>query len=258
MNRAERRRLLRDSGPGIVVSWISPGLVHHRFTDSLMASMLYDANEGGHRILVGGGFASMMSSPRIAEARCQMVENFLHTEAFAEAEWWVTIDADMVWEQPTIHRMIERAEANDISVIGGLCFAGGFTGPYPTAYNVIGTLDDGLPEVARVDLMEIADAVSSDSPPLVKVDGTGAAFLAVRRRVLYEMGQAFMVQPDGKVNPYPWFAELVGDGSTFGEDVAFCLKARQLGYEVCLDTASKIGHIKDRVIDWNLYQETSR
>jgi hypothetical protein len=81
----------------------------------------------------------------------------------------------------------------------------------------------------------------------VEVDGTGMAFTLVRRSV-YEA----MLDPDG------W-------GTTFfyefpkrqGEDVTFCLKARELGFKVGVDTGVTPGHYTEVPVNATmLYKES--
>ena len=124
---------------GICVSWLTAGSVDGRFSDSLAGSFLYDAQYGGNRlwsrIYAEGG-------PRIADTRCGIVREFLTNRKVTHhltgrwPEWLVMIDSDMSWECDDIHRLVVRAEEEDVDVIGGLCFAGSRTKQAPTIYRL--------------------------------------------------------------------------------------------------------------------------
>lgn len=240
---------------GIVVAFISSGMVHHEFVASLNGSCQHDVGFGGNR-LIGpqGGFISMKSSPRIVRARTNVVVEFL--DRFPNAKWLVTIDTDMQWDSHMIHSMIEKADEVSWSIVGGLCIAGGLSSmQYPTAYVVDGEHEDsGLPSVARLDTTKPEIRKAIDDGHAIEVDATGAAFMAIRRDVLREMWQANHQLPDGQVNPYPWYGEMIGPGVEYGEDVTFCLRARQLGHKIVLDTSCKIGHVKAAPLTWDTYK----
>lgn len=65
---------------------------------------------------------------------------------------------------------------------------------------------------------------------LVKVDACGNAGLLIRRTVLATM-------------PEPWWEGHKVDSSKLAEDVYFCQKARDLGFDVHVDTDLGLGHI---------------
>ena len=259
MTRQQNRKLLREAQAidgGITLSYISPGETAHAFTDSMLSTALADSKRRGRVFGKFGGYISMQSGPRIVEARNQVIELFLTDEAFDYSNWLVMIDADMAWSGDDLLDMVERAEAHERPIVGGLCFAGGrSTAMYPTCYVVEGLRDDGLPKCEPQDLShpDMVAAISSDTPPSIQCDATGAAFMAVHKKVLIGMHEAFSKNSEGKRNPHPWFAEMVGDGVQYGEDITFCLRARQLGYPIWLDTAVKVGHVKSHMLDWDGY-----
>lgn len=257
--RARQRRRDReiekfDGENGAVIGWISSGMVHHDFMSSFNGSLLHDVRSGERRI-VGprGGFLSLKSSPRIVAARTQLVSTFLTSPEFEYATWLVTIDSDMMWHPTDIHDMLNKAEKHDRAVVGGLCVAGGHSDDqYVTAYVAKELTDDGLPIVERFNFFntqEMIDAVDGGSSMMV--DATGAAFMAIRRDVLIAMVNTYGNR-DGREDPHPWYAELAGPmGQEFGEDIVFCLRARQLGYPVWLDMSIKVGHNKIAPLTWD-------
>jgi hypothetical protein len=246
VNRAQKREAARAGRPipgPVVMAWLHPGDVAGGFADSVAHTLINDA-QGPRRLTgPGGGLKSMGSSPRVAEARSQIVEAFLTRPEFTPARWLFFVDADMTWREDALERMIASAEQHKAEVMGGLCFAGGRSSGriYPTIYELHQS-DAGVPYVQPI----------HDYPrdAVVKVGGTGGAFLLIRRELLLAMAddhpRGFGTRPDGSPNPYPWFVEGLVDveGRPLGEDIAFMLKAQMLGAGVYVDTSIKVGHVK--------------
>lgn len=73
---------------------------------------------------------------------------------------------------------------------------------------------------------------------LIEVAYTGMGFMLVKKGVFEILG-------------YPWFKPIekrIGDMVDFTmEDVAFCLRAREKGFEVLIDPTVKVGHEKEVV-----------
>lgn len=242
MNRAERRHPDRHFARAAVLSTLSAGTWPAAFGQSLASFMRADAMrvspwvcrpEGGTIIVQGG--------PRIAETRTRIVQSFLDSEAFAQAQWLVMVDSDMVFTHDDVHDLLERADAVERPIMAGLCFAGqSIETMYPTIYRAYRPFPDAPLEIEKV----------RDYPQdtIVSCDATGAAFMAVHRSVLVKMAEAFP-------GPYPWFVEGHQDkhGRPFGEDIAFCLRARSLGYPIHVDTRIKVGHVKQVTLTEELF-----
>jgi hypothetical protein len=223
--------------PTVCLSWISPGDVRHEFTDSITGMMLRYSEQSRKVIRAT---VSIQSGPRVAEARSQIVDNFAKTNC----DWLLMVDADMVWEDDALDKLLEVADEHDSPIVGGLCFGGrGGQKLFPTVYKLVEV--DGMPGTEKVEDYP-KDAV-------VTCGATGAAFLLVHKRVFVEMRKAFGVLPNGRENPYPWFVEAASAGRPFGEDIAFCMKAQAMGIPVKVHTGVKIGHVKPMVLTEELY-----
>lgn len=235
---------------GVVVAFISPGEVAARFTDSLAELIRVDAHGSKHIV----GTISLRSGPRVAEARCQVVDAFiLH---HPDAEWLLMVDADMVFDPDILDRLFEVADAGHAPIVGGLCFAGVHGGKvYPTIFRLFNE-DDGHVALEPVDEYPVDD--------IVKVGATGAACMLVHKHVFGAMrrpgpaaGEQFDPQvhgfgtlPNGRNNPFPWFAEglTTSKGIPLGEDIAFSRRAMALGIPMYVHTGVKVGHCKEWVI----------
>jgi GT2 family glycosyltransferase len=202
-----------------------------------MGTVLSDPNL---RIVRYGGHISLVSGPRVAHARCEIIEHFLDDPECQRADWLWLLDDDMVFEGDALPRLLGAADPTERPVVGGLCFAGGVASatPFPTLYRFTDG-DGGLETIFDYPDNEVC-----------KVEATGAACLLVHRGVLETMRRVFGRTERGP-NPYPWFAEgmLNKAGSAYGEDIAFCLRLKMLGVPLFVHTGVKLGHVKETVID---------
>lgn len=211
---------------GVLIGWCHPGTVRGEFNDALCALLVRDATHDGH-VTRRGGTVGVRSGPRIAEARNQIVAAFLAMDDEAAPEWLWMVDTDMVFTADCLDRMLKTADAGECPIVGGLCYA---TADRPVMFRVTGSV------VERV--------VEWSPGELVDVDATGAACLLIHRSVLAALRE---VDPDGA---YPWFVEgaTTSRGELLGEDTAFCMRARSLGFRIAVDTSIRVGHVKSTVI----------
>lgn len=245
MGKASRSQRTEVKPPsGIVLAWCHPGQVAGGFLDSVFGTLLRD-NARNARILRYGGQIAIESGPRVAEARSQIVNEFLTNPLYQQAEWLWMVDVDMTWDAQAYDTLLATIDAEKRPIVGGLCFAGGRSSRiYPTLYRL---LNEG-------GTVEAVSEYPEDA--LVKVDATGAAFLCVHRSVLHKMGVVFGKQPNGNPNPYPWFVEgmVNQDGDAYGEDITFCMRANHLGIPIYVHTGIKVGHIKSIELNEELFK----
>jgi GT2 family glycosyltransferase len=222
---------------GLFIAYVHPGTVDGNFHESLLQTLAADHRRGkDSRIYERGGHIGMQSGPRIAAARNDVVRHFLKFSA----EWLLMIDSDMAWNPEQIDKLMDVADAKERPLLGGLCFGGGRSGiMFPTIYR----LRQPGPNETPVQVVK-------DYPPdsLVACDATGAAFLLMHRSLLLKMQETW-----GETNS-PWFIEgSEYKGMAFGEDWAFCMRAKALGYQLYVHTGVKIGHTKAQVLDEPAY-----
>jgi hypothetical protein len=72
---------------------------------------------------------------------------------------------------------------------------------------------------------------------MIPVDALGTGFFAIHRGVLDAMARHFPA-------PMPWFQCGVHRGRYIGEDLAFCDRARQIGYHSYLNPNVRVSHMK--------------
>lgn len=249
----------------VCVSTLSAGEVKHMTFSSWNDMMRYDllgsSGKNGCQHLVAGGSIELLSGPRVAEGRSQIIDAFLKLND--NIQWLLMIDSDMTFDGDALCQLLghayggrinEKVDRPDIHVIGGLCFAGGRTKMFPTIYEAdTRTAADGNDQVVP------NPVVDYPRNKLVKVLATGAAFLLVHRDVFRAMQQphpkGFGTDAKGQPNPYPWFVEGTSRGVQFGEDIAFCMRANALGFGVYVHTGVKIGHLKTIELNEELWDE---
>ena len=89
---------------------------------------------------------------------------------------------------------------------------------------------------------ETIDSISKRRKPFT-VDYTGFGWLLIKKGVFEHEGM-----------PYPWFApkmQIFESGEVqdmCGEDVSFCLDAKEAGFEIWCDPRIRVGHEKTRII----------
>lgn len=237
MNRQAARhpeRHRRDpSKERVCVAYCSGGLPQLNFVSSLTSVYRYD-HLHSQRLLRGSEIA-LMSGPRVAEARSQIVDQFLTSPICEGIDWLWMVDDDMTFEPDCLERLVEAAHPTERPIVGGLCFAGGQGLPMrPTLFRITAEWGD----------MEPIHDYPHDT--LCKVDATGAACLLIHRQVFIGMKAAFGTRADGSNNPYPWFVEGMTNrrGGPYGEDTAFCIKANSLGIPLYVHTGVRLGHVK--------------
>lgn len=230
--------------PKVCLGLMSAGQIDLWTTDSVLSLLMRQQATGVHHVVA---HITVGSGPRISEGRSQMVDAFLNQPIVAHCNWLWLVDSDMTFEPDAVERLLATAEDQDADVVGGLCFAGGQSGRiFPTLYAL-----EKDPETGEVTTNPVVDYPRD---AVVRVGATGAAFVIIHRRLLKAMLGVYGKQPNGNTNPYPWFIEGMSvTGRPYGEDVAFCMRANQLGAKVVVDTRVKTGHRKMRSLDEAAY-----
>lgn len=231
---------------GVVVSFMFSQTTSGWFSHCLADMLMVDAQNGRHLTGEHGGLISISTGPRVAEGRNRIIDEFA-TKYGVESEWLLMLDTDMTFPGTLLEQLMSVADPVQVPIVGGLCFTGGTDhAPKPTIYRQV-VMNKGEAN----EYITAAPVFDYPRDALVKVGATGAACLLMHRSALGAMKNRFEKLPDGRINPYPWFAEgLMGpNGEAWGEDVAFCLRAGSMGIPVHVLTSCRLGHIKPVQID---------
>ena len=215
----------------VVIAYIHSGSLSSYFTESLIATLLLD----GQRKRKIVGLLQEWSSANISAARNLLTQRFLDDY---QAEWLLWVDSDMQFGADALDALLASADPDSAPIVGGLCFGMMQGRLFPTIY-MLAEDDEGKARTVRVGQYP-ADA-------LVKVAGTGAAFLLIHRTALDTIrGRGF--------NPtFPFFQETEMHGQPVGEDVTFCLRALACNLPIHVNTAVKVGHHKSNLLTEDMF-----
>ena len=130
------------------------------------------------------------------------------------------LDSDMVFGQDLLIRMKKTMDENNIDFLTGLYYRR--QPPYTPV------LFDNL-EINGADGCSWSDFESVPKEGLFKVGGCGFGAVLIKTDVLFDVQAKFgnMFQPI----------------ANFGEDLSFCWRARQCGYDIWCDPSIELGHV---------------
>lgn len=142
----------------------------------------------------------------------------------SEADYVLWLDSDMVFAPNLLQRMLKICLDNKIDFLTAVCFRR--KPPYtPCLFDRLDKIDKGASYTA---LMSVPDG-------LFKVGGCGFAGVLMSTDVLMSVAAKF----EGRM-----FDPLEG----FGEDVSFCWRARQCGYDIWCDSSIELGHVGNIIV----------
>lgn len=137
----------------------------------------------------------------------------------SEADWVLWLDSDMVFNPDFLQRMMKVCTENDIDFLTALCFRR--KPPYtPCLFDRLDKVEKGASYTALLSVPE----------GRFQVGGCGFAGVLMSTDVLISVSAKF----NGRM-----FDPMDG----FGEDVAFCWRARQCGYDIWCDSDIEMGHV---------------
>lgn len=148
----------------------------------------------------------------------------------AEADWVLWLDSDMVFNPDLLQRMLKVCTENDIDFLTALCFRR--KPPYtPCLFDRLQKIGRGASYTALLSVPE----------GRFQVGGCGFAGVLLSTDVLISVSAKF----DGRM-----FDPMDG----FGEDVAFCWRARQCGYDIWCDSDIEMGHVGQCIVTRSFFE----
>ena len=156
----------------------------------------------------------------VYHARNNLARQALKTDA----DYVLWLDSDMVFAPDTLIRMLKVCKDNDIDFLTAVCFRR--KPPYtPCLFDRLEKVEKGASYTA---LLSVPDG-------LFQVGGCGFAGVLMRSDVLLSVQSRF----EGRM-----FDPMDG----FGEDVSFCWRARQCGYDIWCDSSIEFGHVGNCIV----------
>lgn len=182
----------------------------------------------------------------VSISRQMAVNQVLHDE---EAEFLLFVDDDMTFLPADYFALEQQMIDDDLDYISGLCFKNAI----PTTPCVFGMVE-GVEQYSKTACWW---TFMTDYPEDQTFEAymTGMAFSLIRKRLLVKMceNETILTGPEGQ-KQYSHFH--MPHPLVHNEDLAFCMKAREVGARIMVDSRVKIGHIsKDRpIIDERIYK----
>lgn len=152
----------------------------------------------------------------IHRARTELAETFLESDC----NYLMWIDDDNPPQPDDLNKLIEL----DLPIVSGLYFRR--NPPYEPIIMV--EMENGIGTERRPDLYR-----NGDNKPF-KVHSTGIGFMLVKREVIEKTKALGIAMFDVRGN--------------IGEDIWFCLQARQAGYDIMIAPEVEIAHLGERLI----------
>lgn len=148
--------------------------------------------------------------------------NLAKTAVDLGADWVFWLDSDMVFPPDTLQRMLKTCKEKDIDFLTGVYFrrVAPFT---PVLFKEMS--DDGH---------EAEEFKEIPKDELFEVRACGFGCVLMKTNVIVDVFSTFMNM----------FTPIEGSG----EDISFCIRARQCGYKVIADPTIPLGHVGHAVI----------
>lgn len=220
-----------DFVPQVMIAMISPGHIVHETTGSLIAIT------SGRNPNRPKGVILKRSGALIQWARNESTEEFLRTDA----EWLLWIDSDIQFPPDLIKRLLEVHYESGALIVGG-CYVHPMHERMKPSIFFYRNMPGTGPSMEALH-MEDMKSMLEQGQTWTYADGTGAGCLMIHRSVLESMKLKAIEMKDGE----PWFTVRVMNGVFYGEDLAFCNRARSMGYKIAVRMDLDLGHVKQIV-----------
>ena len=148
----------------------------------------------------------------------------------AEFDYMLWLDSDMVFQQDLLVQMKQTMDERGLDFLTGLYFrrVPPFT---PVLFDQLDIDEDGA--CTWTDFKDVPEG-------LFKVGGCGFGCVLIKTDVLFDVQAKF--------------GEMFNPIANMGEDLSFCWRARQCGYDIWCDPSLVCGHVGYTVINDKFYQ----
>lgn len=148
----------------------------------------------------------------------------------AEFDYMLWLDSDMVFQQDLLIKMKQVMDEKDLDFLTGLYFrrVPPFT---PVLFDQLDIAEDG--SCTWTDFKDVPEG-------MFKVGGCGFGCVLIKTDVLFDVQSKF--------------GELFNPIANMGEDLSFCWRARQCGYDIWCDPSLVCGHVGYTIINDKFYK----
>lgn len=224
---------MTDRQDAVALAYVCGDTVIYSWMRSVLALLDHDTAHRG-RIAAGGHIAIRCGSGDLVAARNEAVRKFLQ---YDRADWLFWVDTDMGFRPDTVERLLEAADPETAPIVGALCFAQREEAP-----DQLG----GYRCLASPTVFDWAKADGQygwqvrwdyEADTLTQVDGTGSACVLIHRSVFERIEAAYGQTWYDRI-PNTFTQQLIG------EDLSFCLRARQLDIPMFVHAGIPTTHFK--------------
>ena len=205
--------------------------------------LCFDLVQNGMSIQISQDYSSMVNF-----ARCKCLgANVLRGpkqipwDGKLQYDWQLWIDSDIVFDSSKFWQLADMAHPTDNEEDDRRISAGWYSTEDGKTTSVAHWLEeDDFRKNGGVMNHETVESISKRKKPFT-VDYTGFGWVMIKHGVFENM-------------EYPWFApkmQIFESGEVqdmCGEDVSFCLDAKDMGFEIWCDPRIRVGHEKTRII----------
>jgi len=211
----------------VAVAWIDGGTVDGDFAVSMLNLFTSRNDRIATVIRIGGALLSRQ--------RNEIVASFLDRDI----EWLFFIDSDETITVEAFDKIVDAAHDKLRPIVAGVYFAAwaNEAGPHPMPMPMILAKNKG----GRYDpIWDMPDDA------VIPIDAAGTGALLIHRSVLEAMRDASdsSVLGQHEVGKWCWFRDMPVVGEWVGEDIFFCKRAKDLGFNLVAATGARLGHHK--------------
>jgi hypothetical protein len=221
----------------VTIGITSPGVVVTDFMTSLI-----DVARSQKQL---GQLVSLQGSGVISRLRNQIVDTYLNKTT---DEWLLQIDTDQRFTTKDFKKLLEAADADERPIVSGVVHGGWEVGeiylePVPCIFR-LGS-DNAL--YAYHDYP--ADSI-------VEIDACGTGAILVHRRVFEAIRDSADTTHQG--TKWGFYQDMPVHGEWVGEDLLWCIRAKQLGFKIHAHTGVQMEHQRKQWIGKKQHDDFGR
>jgi hypothetical protein len=211
----------------ILAAFVHPGSVRTEFMESFIRML------GNTKYALS--YMACASGPLVGRARNVCLDQFMK----GTWDYLLFIDTDMVWDEGALDQLI----ALNKPIVAALMYGVHHAVDEKFIAASVKNRKTGVYEAPKEEDKPVAEK-------LWAVDGVGMAFTLIKREVIEALAADNPnPQPDGKFTSSGWPFEMTWeDGRMMGEDIAFCVRAKKLGFGSYIALDTRVGHVKHFII----------
>jgi hypothetical protein len=206
----------------VMIGIITAGNLDMRCVQSLLATQILG---------IDATICIQQNGPYLDIGRNRMVDTFRTNPLYTHCDRLLFVDSDIGFDPAHIQTLVD----DDLPIVSGVYHSLFDQGIRPVVYTWTTNKDD-----LKV-MTPIEQWGRPEGENLVPVDGVGTGFLMIHRNVFERFLDEYQA-------PSAWFGNDILGRVQLGEDLAFCVRATNLGIPVVVDRRVHVSHSKGIVL----------